>query len=81
MRSATCRSCGSACIWGVTKNGKPMPVDLKPDPNGNLVLIDDGDPRGAPLARYATTADRELPHYTSHFATCPNAAQHRGPRT
>lgn len=69
--SATCRSCGAAIIWAVTPAGKRMPLDAQP---AKRIVLDDygvktfGDE--APCAQVVDT-------YTSHFATCPNAAQHR----
>ena len=52
--------------------GKAMPLDETPNPNGNMVLVG-GKMRGA------TAEDDKLhrPRYTSHFATCPDASQHR----
>lgn len=77
MRKGTCKSCGADFWWTVTKNGKGMPVDLEPTPNGNLVLELAPDPRDPTLARYATTSDRAQQKWTSHFATCSGAAAHR----
>lgn len=77
MRS-TCRSCGAPIVWAVTKNGRPMPVDPDPTAGGNLLLVLDPDPREPPLARHPLTTD--VPPFVlhlSHFATCPNAAEHR----
>lgn len=60
----TCRSCGAAIRWIVMVSGKRMPVDAKP---AKLIVLDDmPEPRGA-----------VVDCWTSHFATCPNAAQHR----
>jgi hypothetical protein len=62
-----CRSCQAAVEWVVTINGKPMPLDLGLQLDGNLVVGSDG------IAR--ATEDR--PARRSHFATCPHAHQHR----
>lgn len=64
-----CSSCPAEIVWGRTPTGKAMPLDAAPDPNGMWVL-DDGNIR---KAEESDTA----PHYTSHFATCPNAKTHR----
>jgi hypothetical protein len=73
---ANCRSCGASVIWAETAMGKAMPLDETPTPTGNMVLI-------TGKTRAVNDEDRELKRetYTSHFATCPDAAQHRRPRT
>jgi hypothetical protein len=65
----TCRSCGAPILWVFTEGGKRMPVDAKPA--SGLVLDDPESP--TPTARIRRV-------YTSHFATCPQAAQHRKAR-
>lgn len=76
---ATCRSCSAEIIWCETSNGKAMPVDFEPDPNGNVELVQ----RTAhwPLAIVhpqppMVAADL----HQSHFATCAHANAHRRPR-
>jgi len=61
-----CRTCQAAIIWAVTVSGKRMPLDAKPEVR--FILNEDT----------GTTSARKT--YMSHFATCPNAAQHRKPR-
>ncbi len=56
-----CRSCGAEILWVKTTNGKDMPVDAKPE---RLMVA------------YANGYHLE-DCYRSHFATCPNADQHR----
>lgn len=65
----TCRSCGAEIIWTETMNGKKMPVDAKPV-QGFVLVRDELDPSSTP---------RAIPEkiHLSHFATCPNADQHR----
>ena len=81
---ALCRSCRAAIIWAETVNGARVPIDEGPDPNGIIVLEEEG--RRTPLARYLTKEQREQPpakgeeRFTSHFATCPNSEQHRRKR-
>lgn len=82
---ATCKSCRSPILWAtVLPSRKAMPVDPDPDPDdGNVLLERSGSrtiatvlgPIEAALARQLDT-----PLHTSHFATCPNADQHRAPR-
>ena len=49
-----------------------MPVDAEPSVSGNLV-IEDGLVRIVPPGGLYDAHTR----YTSHFATCPQAQQHR----
>jgi hypothetical protein len=70
--SQKCRSCGAAIQWAITEAGKKMPLDYVPDPNGRVVFVDRERVRVLG-AEELTTAQR----YTSHFATCPHAGEHR----
>lgn len=69
---STCRSCGAEIIWAVMGSGKRMPFDAEPvipSPTGLFVVItDDEGVHGL---------SQNNPLYRSHFATCPNAAEHR----
>lgn len=74
MTIAACNSCGAQILWVVTANGKQMPVDAEPvvkTPHGLMTL--------SPVeGRTAHRADAVRGHlYRSHFATCPNAKEHR----
>lgn len=66
-RTSSCSSCGAAIVWVETSSGKSMPLDAKPERR----WVRAG--RTGESAHFAET-------YVSHFATCPNAAQHRRPR-
>ena len=68
-----CRSCGQKILWAITPANKRMPLDPTPVPDGNIVLVT----RGEFLSPLAVTGASGSPRYKSHFATCPNAAQHR----
>lgn len=74
----SCRSCGAEVIWTVTKTGKKMPVDAKPDPDGKLIVWKND---AGVHARYEDDAPAFVQNrpsrFTSHFATCPQAQQHR----
>jgi hypothetical protein len=72
---AACRSCEAPITWVVTASGKRMPLDEAPAATGNMVIVDG-------VARFVSAEDLRLirPTYTSHFATCPDAATHRRPR-
>lgn len=77
--SARCRSCQDEVIWTQSANGKAMPLNATPDPKGRYYLVPPSDPREDPLAVNGT-APPGAPRFTSHFATCPNAATHRRAR-
>jgi len=66
-----CRTCHQEIVWGITKGGKRVPLD-------------------PPSKRYVMTADygeddlhvEMATTFLSHFATCPQADEHRkGPET
>jgi hypothetical protein len=72
--SEECRSCHAPIFWKKNVNTqKAAPLNLKPDPNGNLILV--GEQEYAVVAR----ADRESvlatgkDLYTSHYSNCPQA--------
>lgn len=72
-----CRSCGAPIFWATTRMGKTMPVDAQPTRDGNVAIT---RLSGEWLATVVRAKQRELfrrERYTSHFATCPNAKQHR----
>lgn len=77
-----CGSCDAPIIWASTVKGRPMPVDAEPDPDGNILLH--ARPGRGPLAEVVPAGQDGLiageQLRLSHFATCPNADQHRRPR-
>ena len=77
--TSKCKTCGADIFWALTENGKPMPIDAVSTDNGNLECVWDHNGRVlahviAPLFLQMQT---EAPRYTSHFATCPDADEHR----
>ncbi len=72
MSASHCRSCGAPIIWAETVNGRRMPLDEDPDPDGKFVLDETREP---PLATFAPTDPGE--RFQSHFATCPDSDKHR----
>lgn len=85
MKEAACRSCGAPIVWTVTMNGKRMPVDLDPvgDVPGAMLFRVEEDPSNGDLIATFIKSDqryREEELYVSHFATCPQADQHRRTR-
>lgn len=84
--------------WARSTSGKAIPLDPDPHAGGNLVAVDaSGHPLDPDRARDAVqrgratvtvarralrSIDPDLPHWRTHFATCPGAARHRiVPRT
>lgn len=74
MKTSQCSGCRAEIIWTTTRNGKKMPVDAEPDPEGIIVLEFDGD---EPFAIYDNRRLIEGERYTSHFATCPKRGEFR----
>lgn len=79
---SSCRSCRAPIVWASTVNGRSMPVDRDPVPDGNLILTYPSP--GSALALVVDPDQTMLddpPRYVSHFVTCPNADQHRKDHT
>ena len=68
-----CKTCGSEIVWMKTRQDKNIPVDLPALDDARA----DKDNREEILE--ATLYNRE--RMTCHFETCPQAKQHRQPRT
>jgi hypothetical protein len=69
--SVPCRSCGAPITWAITDQGKRMPLDAEPNPAGNVRLT----LTNAVVLRKDEVYDG--PRFMPHWATCPNADQHR----
>lgn len=74
---ATCKSCGADIIWVRFGTGKTMPVDFAPSADGNISIATK-DGLALVISERHRTPDMKL--HKSHFATCPNAKQHRRPK-
>lgn len=76
---AECRSCGARLLWAWTHNGKRIPLDAEPVEDGNVQIIGENE-EGEPVVAFLRQ-DALLPPvgplYVSHFATCPDAQEHR----
>ncbi len=70
MKTSNCRSCNAPIVWTRSVGGKAMPLDAKPAKGLVIDTTFGGDMPGA----------RVVDVYTSHFSTCPQAAQHRKPK-
>lgn len=76
----SCNSCGAPIRWERTTAGKRIPLDPAPVPDGNVVIVDNGD--GTTMAMVLAGVALRLsgdavPKFKSHFATCPDADSHR----
>jgi hypothetical protein len=84
LASASCRSCGALILWTVTEpGGKRMPVDVTPSDQGGFIINHRKRENKLIAIHVANVAPDALPgrnRFTSHFQTCPNAAQHRKKR-
>lgn len=87
--SARCKSCAAPIIWCITTAGVRMPIDAQPAAGGNI-FITNPDERPWVVSVISQKKDNVVfmrgawgilePGtllYSSHFRTCPNAAQHR----
>jgi hypothetical protein len=80
-----CRSCGEPIWWAMTEAAKLMPVDGLPSEDGTLFVFIPTDPTvhlravhmNAKTPEVADAHREHRPRFKSHFATCPNAGQHR----
>lgn len=77
-----CRSCSAPIIWTKTRRGKAMPCDLKPVEDGDFFLFRRSGHIEAVHVRSqhpsaAKAHERKQDRFKSHFATCPQAGQHR----
>ncbi len=90
MVSHVCVSCKAPVVWTVTEKGKPMPVDAEPAEHGTVLLSHRqvGQPPVALVKTREQIEELRAQHerspqvgplrlFVSHFATCPNAGQHR----
>lgn len=80
--TARCSGCGAEIFWAVTANAKRIPIDAKPDPNGRIRIEDVGPGNYRAHVEKGETGALfgEQERYTSHFASCLNAAEFRQPR-
>ncbi len=81
--SAKCSTCGAPIRWAMGHNGKRIPLDAEPAPNGNVRIAPSNLPDVGTWATYVTRESPAAPGevlYLSHFATCPDAKTHRKPK-
>lgn len=71
---SACATCKAEIRWVKTQRGAAMPLDVDPADDGRFVVLD-----GVAVVCDPLFHPRE-PRYRSHFASCPQAAQHRRKR-
>lgn len=79
-----CKSCGAEIVWVTTEKGRDMPIDAQPSPDGRFrkERVEHNEQFNRDLKIVHFVRDSELEDntarlYTSHFATCPDADEHR----
>lgn len=84
LRPIPCRGarCDATIAFVITTAGKMLPIDLEPDPTGNIELTDEDVRTGAgtrfPRAIvHAQASLEDGERYLPHFATCPDANEFR----
>jgi hypothetical protein len=82
--SDRCSTCKARVRWAImSDSGRPIPLDYEPVENGNIQLAAARVRGGAPIAVIVPEDRREKLKgslYVAHFATCPDANEHRRPR-
>lgn len=74
-----CRSCRAVIDWALLPTGKRIPVDRASagDPAGNLAVVRLNGELHARYLRDGQQPEGSEKRGISHFATCPDADQHR----
>lgn len=77
MKHSACRSCHRPIFWAVTIHDRSMPMDPDHYDDGDWVIDGEAE-NGAPKIRHVEPlTDGDATRYQPHWATCPNADQHR----
>lgn len=80
-KATKCKSCEAPIFWATTAQGKKIPVDEAPSPQGNVVLTMSGGELRATVFKDAQAALARSPKgcvlRTAHHSTCPDADKHR----
>ena len=82
MRQSYCNCCHAMIWWGVTRNGKQIPLEADgwavPNPGGEVMWDEFGGQfRGVPVA---SPIPRAVKCFRPHFIYCPYADQMRKPK-
>ncbi len=70
-----CRSCSAPILWARTEYGNLIPLDADPIPDGNIAFVDGV----CKVVRRGELFEPvyEGPYFKTHYATCPQAHEHR----
>jgi hypothetical protein len=79
----TCKGCGAALVWALTRDGKPAPITKAPKDTGNVLLFVAPGPTGERVVQCRTFAgfaldelrEQGVPLRLNHFADCPDREQ------
>ncbi len=63
-----CKGCGKEIVWGVTEEGKKIPLD----PSAPVYYVSDDQVLSGGFMSYKI--ERERSSMVSHFKTCPKAS-------
>lgn len=86
MAAPVCRDCGARILWATNeRNGRRIPLDEQPTPDGAIVRLGIADWDGTPMVQVfgssATAAlsglDRD--RWTNHLQTCTKRKRGRKP--
>jgi hypothetical protein len=75
--AANCRSCSQLILWVEWASGKKMPIDISPNPNGNIVVTYRKSENKLLAENFDRSRHEGRRRFVSHFTTCPQASQHR----
>ena len=95
-RLTPCRTCGLPIWWLETLNGRPMPLDPRPHPSGNVIVGTRSVPESLaldavrPVARHAVVLGasaplpagwpEDTPRWMPHWATCARRPRRKNER-
>lgn len=75
-----CDSCGESIMWGLSlSDGRLVPLDLDPHPEGRLMFVAPSDGRSNRVVPLSRAADG-IWGYRNHHVTCSSAASDAQPR-
>lgn len=77
-QESQCRWCGRKVFWlNHERTGKRAPIDAYPSPNGNVGINQENGTYRIITAQMSLEDMFSTGRYTNHWATCPEAGEHR----
>lgn len=77
FKTVPCKGCGRPIVWGVTEDGKRIPLD----PRAPVYrVVGSGVVKAERMVHREAEDDVPLGYMCTHFATCSAAAQFSGSR-